>query len=350
MGTLLNTKALRQMVVCALASYCFFGGNNLSGLLPGGLPAAEARPRFPVLPTDDAKRVLQAHLAGLSGDATQIPAIMDLLRRPVHPTMHETAMLALARLGAVQAVPLFDTLSQDKNNSDVAHFALVARARLVAEGQTQALAPGPSRAAAKVSRFYQELNLSPQDLNAALVDYQQNYSGKLHVTLPAATEVGQDAVEQLADMAYHDLSTNYVSLPGIAAVNFSADPPAALKMRLAPLPRPERIAAMIYDLTHRTRTVWSAVDNDEVQLLDDEGLDASHAVADQLKTMEQHQGEYKSTAFGAMFSVLSNVGDKEQAPLMYHFKSNHDPVIAEYADRLYDSIAKGNQTQIVSGY
>lgn len=157
-------------------------------------------------------------------------------------------------------------------------------------------------------------------------------------------------MEQLADMVYHDSYKDYAALPGIAAVNFSADPPAALKMRLAPLSRPERITAMIYDLTHRTRTVWSAVDNDEVQLLDDEGLDASHAVADQLKTMEQHQGEYKPTAFGAMFSVLNNVGDKEQAPLVYHFKSNPDPVIAEYADRLYDLVAKGSQTLIVSGY
>ena len=342
MNTFFATTLTRRFLGGTLALACFFT-----------LSAAEARQRYGGLSEDVAKRVLQTQQAGLSGDTTQIPASLDILRLPFNPDSHETVMLALARLGATQALPQFDTISQNKDHTEIADFAIAARARLVAESQTQAIVLGPVRAAAKVSRFYQELNLSPQDLNAALADFQHNYSGKLHVTLPQATEVGLDAVDQLADMVYHDapgVAADYASLPGIAALNFAAQPPAALKMRLAPLSRQERIAAMIHDLTHQTSRIWSPLDNDETQLLDDEGLDASHAAAAQLKLMDQHQADYKSTAFGAMFSVLNNIGDKEQAPLVAHFKSNSNPTVAEYADRLYDSIADGNQTRIVYGY
>jgi hypothetical protein len=339
-ATTFTQRFLGGIFVLACFLGCFFA-----------LPAAEARSGG--LSEDVSKRVLQAQQAGLSGDTTQIPAILDILRLPFHPDSHETAMLALARLGATQALPQLDTISQNKDHTEIADFAIAARARLVAESQTQAIVLGPVRAAAKVARFYQELNLSPQDLNAALADFQHNYSGKLHVTLPQATEVGLDAVDQLADMVYHDapgVATEYASLPGIAALNFAAQPPAALKMRLAPLSRQERIAAMIHDLTHQTSRIWSPLDNDEVQLLDDEGLEASHAVAAQLKLMEQHRSEYPSKDFEPLFSVLNNIGDTEQAPLVAHFKSDPDPNIADDANFVYSVVVAGTKSLIVYGY
>jgi hypothetical protein len=347
----INSKVAQRFITGAFILCYFLGVSNHSGHWHYGLSAAQARQRYGSLSPDMDAKTMQAHEAGLSGDTTQIPAIIDLFRQPVNPDSHETAMLALARLGATQALPQFDILSQDKDNPEVARFALTARARLVAESQTQALAPGPARSAAKVSRFYQELNLSPQDLNAALADFQHNYSGKLHVTLPQATEVGLDAVDQLADMVYHDapgVATEYASLPGIAALNFAAQPPAALKMRLAPLSKPERIATMIQDMMHKKK--WSPLENDETQLLDDEGLDASHAVAAQLKLMEQHRTNFITDDYEVMFGVLYNIGDKEQAPLIAHFKEDANPAIADLADRVYGSIVKGIKMRIVYGY
>jgi hypothetical protein len=343
MNAFFATTLTQRCLGGIFALACFFGCFFV-------LPTAEARSRYGGrLPQETEKQTMQAHQAGLNGDTTQIPAILDILRLPFDPDSHETAMLALARLGAVQALPQFDTISRNKDHTEIADFAIAARARLVAE--SQAPPPGLGRAAAKVARFYQELNLSPQDLNAALADYQHNYSGKLHVTLPQATEVGLDAVEQLADMVYHDapgVAAEYASLPGIAALNFAADPPSALKMRLAPLSKPERISIMIQDMMHKKK--WSALDNDETQLLDDEGLDASHAAAAQLKLMEQHRANFIAEDYETLFGVLHNIGDKEQAPLIAHFKSDADPIVAEYADRVYGSIADGIKTRIVYGY
>ena len=311
--------------------------------------AAHAHPNVG-LSAEDENHAIQAQQAGLAGDTSQIPAITALLRQPVQPALHETALMALARLGAASALPLFDALIQNKDNPDVAAFAVAARARLAAESAAQSFSPGPSQAANKVTRFYQELNLSPQDLNAAVANYQQNSRQRPAISLPFATSVGEEAVVQLADMIYHDGSENYASLPGVSAVNFAADPPSALKMRLASLSKEERIATMIFDLTHKISPVWTPLDNDEVQLLTDEGQPASRAAAAQLVVMEQNRQSYKSTAFGAMFSVIANVGDRDQAPLVKHFKADPDPIVAEYADRLYDSIAKGHESRVVHGY
>lgn len=345
-----HTGVTRRLGLGSLVVFCFLSVHSHANHLLNGLPAAEVRSGS--LSTDDSKSVLQAHLAGLSGDTTQISAIIDLLSQPLHPAKHETAMLALARLGAVQALPQFDDVMKAKDVPDVTAFALTARARLVAENQAASVSRGPSRAA-KVARFYQELNLSPQDLNRALADYQQNYKGKLHVTVPTATVVGQDAVEQLADMVYHDRfasASDYASLSGIAAVNFSAEPPAALKMRLAPLSQQERITTMIHDLTHRTQKVWSPLDNDEVQLLDDEGQAASRAVAVQLTSMEQNRSQYPSETFEPLFSVLHNIGDKEQTSLVAHFKNDPDPKIADDANFAFGTVSEGIGTQLVYGY
>jgi hypothetical protein len=77
-----------------LALCCFLGVSSQGGHFHYGLSAAQARSRFGNLTQDDTKRVLQAHQAGLSGDITQIQAAIDLLREPVHPVKHETALLS----------------------------------------------------------------------------------------------------------------------------------------------------------------------------------------------------------------------------------------------------------------
>ncbi|MGI4791418.1 MAG: hypothetical protein ACRYFS_21530 [Janthinobacterium lividum] len=336
------------MMIITLAFTGFCSVTEPHGFEYFALPAAQARSPFGSLSEDNANRAYQAQQAGLSGDTTQIPAIMDLLHQPSQPDLHETAMLALARLGATQSLSLFDVVIQSKDYPDIAAFAVAARARLIAERAAQSA--GTNQAANKVARFYIELNLSPKDLNAAAIDYQHYQGHKPAVDLSFGTNIGDAAIAELADMIYHDPAEDYTLLPGVREVNFESDPPSALKIRLAPLSNEKRIAAMIYDLTHEVRPLSSPLNTDEIQLLNDEGLPASHAAAAQLKAMELNRQDYKATAYGSMFSIMSNVGDKDQAPLIKHFKSDPDPTVAGYADQVYDSIVKGIQSRPVYGY
>lgn len=294
-------------------------------------------PAPPILP-EEQKRLRSLREAGLHGDHSQLPALVASLQNSRRQEDVQTTLYALAQLGDMKSLPAIDAFTQ--RNPGWAAEAKVSRARLVAEatgGQGEDIA---ARAAAKVNRFYQELGLSPTDLNLAASRYQSTHSEKSDGVTTPPLEVY--AMRELADMVYRGRRTGYAGLPGVTQVDFSKDYGSDLKFRLAPLSREQRLAWLISDLAHKK--VLRGKDYYELQLAADGGIPASRMAIAKLWEMDKRRDQYTYTGFDALFEILFSIRNPEQAPLIAHFRQDRDPWVKHYATWILP------QEQFVPGY
>jgi len=315
------------LAIIGLVSYGYQSG-KIS--FSSGQPA-EAAPLRGVH-SDESKQIASMRRAGITGDRTQVPAMIAVLSDPSHPhpLAIRTALHALAQLGATEALPFVDAVAQSKTLEP--DYVKVVRQRLLAESDARSTADTNAQAATKISTFYSGLGLTPDQLNAATASLQ---SGS-----PKQPGLHLSALREIADMAYHGIYNDYAALPGVKQLNFQQDYPSALKIRLAPLARVDRVNAMIDDLAH-TQSIGPK-QKYEMQLLDDEGILASHAAAAQLQQMDSHRNQYPREGFEAIFSVLSGAGDSTQAPLVDHYTQDQDGYIAYFASNAYPDVKAGH--------
>lgn len=308
------------------------------------------------LETADAVQLVAAKQAGLAQTEFSVNALREMLDKPRHPRHPLVAMRALARRGAIEALPSFAPYL-DSNGPDweMSDFAQVEKARLLAENSSHGKASGKEQAAAKVARFFQELNLTPDDLNTRPMESLRglNIKSEFFATSQPLPNTRENfALRELADIVYQGEYEDYASLPQVAQVDFSREPGSALKMRLAPLSRQQRLSTLIRELSHKT--VLKDEDNFEIQLAVNEGLPASRAAAVELRKMDTHREEYNQVqyhnGFTALFQVIWGVGDAEQAPLIKHFTADKDDWVIHYANIFYRDIRNGTPRESVWVY
>ena len=131
------------------------------------LPArADWDPLDPFSPTRS--QVIESyHQAGLNGDRSRIPEMIHVLQTHGSADIQKTLLVTLARLGAIDALPAFDAVIQNKlapTPAMLSNFAQAARARLLAETE-----PTPQTQA---ERFFKELGETPTQFNAVLTAYE----------------------------------------------------------------------------------------------------------------------------------------------------------------------------------
>ena len=311
---------------------------------------ADAAPLRPLYPEEQRQMALMRP-AGINGNRTGIPMMLAVLTDPMkprpmtvdaipqpvvllvtpHPSTVKTALHALAQLGATEALPIIDI--DLKENTVDPSYARVERARLVAENEATGVSSGTAQV--KINRFYKELGLTRADLNTAAIAYEGN--SRLGKHSPSAEVY---AMREIADMAYRGSYSDYAVLPAVNQLNFQSDYPSALKIRLAPLTKADRVKTMVDDLAH-TQSIGPK-QKYEMQLLDDEGILASRAAAAQLQQMDSHRNQYPREGFEAIFSVLSGAGDSTQAPLVEHYTQDQDGYIAYFASNAYPDVKAGH--------
>lgn len=342
---MLNKKPLSSAFVVAsllvLIYFVFFHGGHFS------TPIVNAAPLRPISPEEE-RQINAIRPAGLYGDRSQIPLMVAVLASPAHPhpLVVKTALHALSRLGAVEALPAIEDLINREGSSDVGNYARIAKARLLAESGAKGVMSSPAQAASKVGRFYSETGLGSADLNSATSHYRQHLHEKRGES--ADTLNGVYAVREIADIVYAGVYKDYTTLPGVAQVNFQADLPSSLKMRFAPLSHKDRVNALIQDLSHQQYN--GEQERLEIQLAADEGLLASHTAANQLRYMDVHRDQFPREGFNALLSVLDLVADSEQTPLVEHFLHDADGYIASFARGIYPAVQKGKKGQIAPDY
>lgn len=291
--------------------------------------------------------------AGHERDQSKISHIIEVLTKPPRFNYVYTGLHTLAQMGATEALPTVDLYVNDPSGY-VSNYAVAAKARLLAESTANRMKEVKQAPAAKVARFYKELGLTPADLNAALLAFNhpeltvsaesRNWSSNQ----PPLTPIGVYAMRELADMAYDGPYQDYASLPGFAQVNFQDDYPAALKMRLAPLSREQRLHTLIEELANKK--VLRMENYYEIQLAVNEGKAASRLAAQKLQEMGLHHEQYASVGFCCLFGMIAAVGDKEQAPVVERFLHATYPEVGSYAKQNYRDIVNGVRSNYYGGY
>lgn len=294
--------------------------------------------------------------AGRRGDRSQIPSIIRILSAPPHPVYVFNGLHALARLGATEALPVFDayipqTIMQNAD-TDISNFAIAARARLLAESEARGINDPKARAAVKVKRFYSELSLTSAALNAAPLTYtkpqyvnvfnsreNQPQGTRILQNGQPITSIATYTLRELSDMVYQDGYKDYAALPDVARVDFSRDYPSALKIRLASLPHPQRLSTIIEELANKK--FLRSEDSYEIQLAIAEGVPAGRAAASKLKEMDKRRDQYTSPGFSALFGVLDGVGDKEQRPVIEYFMHDANRSVAHFAKNVFFDVRDG---------
>lgn len=293
-----------------------------------------------VLLPEDEDRLAAMRAAGIQGDVSQVPAMMDALKKK-HDTYSVTALRALAQLGAVKALPTIEA-GMDDYPDYIQAQARAGRSRLLAEAEARKFATPQARAQAKVRHFFTESRLSATRINTGVAAYHQGRGQGQGWPLELS------AMKEVADMVYRSSPDVVNKLPQLQRLDFSLDYGSALKMRFASVPKAERARRMIDELARKQR-----VGTDErllIQLAVDEGLAASQAAAVKLQEMNRQRDQYKHTGFSCLFRVLHGVGDRKQAELVEQFLNDQDSWVAHYANITHPHIKRGMRVQYASGY
>lgn len=331
------TRAKKFVTVgCILLIFAYFLARQVSGSgNPSPIMAQSNGSPSPVVNPENAKQMAAMRSAGLHSDPTYIGSMIKVLTNPPHPDYKKTALHALARLGAVEALPSVDATILN-SDSDTKSYARVARARLLAEDEAKNVAD-TAKASVKLNRFYHELGLTPKDVNEAVL---QHYVRGGTSDGPQPVEVY--AMREIADMIYQGPYKNFTTLPIASQVNFQNDYPSELKASLAPLNSSERVQKLVQELAHKS--TLGTNDYYDMQLAADEGISASQAVATQLHVMDANRNQYTQEGFTALLQVLHGIGDKKQAPFFAHFMA------AANVEFMYPDVKNGVPQQIVPGY
>ncbi len=254
--------------------------------------------------------------AGLHGDATAVPQMLDALRKRSHPLYHTTLLHALARLGATQALSLIDDFAM-KGDPE----AMIARARLIAEDTAHA------NPALKISRFCLELGWTSSQINE---EAKRPYIRPEDSNVPKPP-AGLLALREIADMVYHGDYKVYAQLPEIKELDFKSDYPSALKMKLAPLDRKERIIRMMEELSHLTSQKQGP--DYAKQLALDEGTEAGRAAADKLRELDAHRDQTDLNDFSSLLDLVLRIDYPSRSAFLKHFATDPDPDVSSLLKR-----------------
>ncbi len=282
----------------------------------------------------------QMRQAGMRGDRSQIRRMVEIFQNPPGSAgidvAHNTRLVLLrplAQLDATEALPALEAVIQSdpfkpfppspyaefEDNQEVIAASKVVKARILAQSNVQGVTDNQARASAEVKRFFQELGQTPESLNTVVASYKAADRQHLEAThynpdyRSDVVPVELFAMRELADMAYRDRYRGFASLPDVARVDFKQDDGSALKVRLAPLPREQRIAVLVNELDELRPA--KNLDGRRAQLLADEGPAALPVIAVKTQDFKAHPGQYRKKLggqFGENLGCLSVLVDTQK--------------------------------------
>jgi len=280
-------------------------------------------------PTDEQLRELSAiHRAGLSRDRARVGwAILALDKGYEY---HRTALLTLGRIGAEEALPALERLMTSPRSvveENVAEYARVTRARILAQKDWAAAGDRAVRARAALDRYLKETGLTPERLNEGTVIKQRQ-----GIVFDADTTPFElRALREMADMIYQayrrddgkegdgDALATEARRRGI---NFGTDYAAAYKLRFGPMTRAERVRTLVDELSQKA--ALRGEDYPLFRLAGDEGAPAAQAAADRIQEMRRDLSRYPDEGrqgLSALVRVIFAAGDPAQAPFLVRLRS-----------------------------
>ena len=275
-----------------------------SALVPATPAQVALDPLAPLTPAQRKLALEAYHQMGLRGDRSQITPMIHALQADPFSYSSSIIMLALARLGATEAVPTLDDLvpHDPKKDLDRHKFIRAIRARILAETE-----PTPQ---AQAARFFQEIGKTPGQISAAVTKAMIPSPSVLSSS--AAEPYPRQEVcaeEQLADMIYHGPTQALLADPLVKQIDFSRSYETGLKVEMAQLSPEEQRHALVERLANSDQAKLY-----ESQLLIDLGhAEAVQEVSAKLAEMGADSKSYPKEGFYNLFLVLCTCQDIDQA-------------------------------------
>jgi len=290
----------------------------------------------PLPPLSQQEEVLLAKMwrARISGDHAQTSVMLNYLKKPVtqqHPALTHTAMQALARLGAMEALTTIEEMAQRSSpgSSPVQRYAQVARARLLAE---ESIGENPPSAAVKMRRYLSALKLTPNQINAALSNSNQRFGDQQNVPEIVASR-------EIVDMIYHKRDMTLAKQAQALGIRLDLNASFVVELQIAPLSRQERVEWLIKEL--KKADVLSSREYHLIQLTAAEGKTASHAAAVALEQMRSSGQIYNYGAVAGLLKVIGLVADKGESPIVLTFSTDSNPALSRVAQQVLRRIERG---------
>jgi hypothetical protein len=194
---------------------------------------------------DDVAVMAQTKSYGVNGDQSHIPEMTALLdkSKTLHPYVTYTVLHSLALLGATTAIPKFDAILTTSDPFGLQAYATVQRARLIAESSVDS-SNSSGKADAKIGVMLKTLGLKVTDLTPGCKSF---YAERLkHSMFPTISVL---AIREIADVFYRAGIDPKVSSIG-SQIEFTNDPPAEIKARLAGMSNKDRLDWLLADLSN----------------------------------------------------------------------------------------------------
>lgn len=273
---------------------------------------------------------------GLRKDKSQIDKVRNALKEK-HPSLLISALLALGRLGAIEAIEDIRALQvRLASGSEVQPFVTLAIARIEAERAFPQVTDR-NQLKQKVQRLLQAGKVSVSQIHKSALQYAEQLKAKRYDRAPFETQLLRQAAEIAADAYQRGVKDAF----NVVGLNFSLDPVAKLKVHLGRMSKEQRIYWLINALS--TKQFARMEDNYLMQALADEGEAASKAILAKLKEMKANRDKYHYVGFMLLFRTLTCIGDPNAIPVVQAFVSEPG-WLGYYAEQALQIMKEGRRT------
>lgn len=306
------------------------------------------RPRFPVgeweeepysvLTREQSNFIADIRIIGLSKDKRQVGKVLAALTED-HPLIIISALLALGRLGAVEAIDEVHLLqTRVQENSELQLFTTLALARIEAERSFPQV-DNKDQLRMKIRKFLQAAGVSPSQIRKASSWYAELLRAKLY---PRWAPFEVQVLRHIAEMTGEAYQRGIKEAFSATGMDFSVDYVARLKAGLAQMNRQQRVQWLVDSLSKKQ--FGRREENYEMQALADEGDIAKEAIIVKLKEMQRDRASYPyHIGFALLFDVLVTIGDREALPIIRSFLNDRNKWVRYYSERAHGFLSEGRR-------
>ncbi len=312
------------LVVASAANASFAQGPTSSTGEPTTLPPLPVTQNQPEFLTHEQQvaRLAVIQNINLKGDRAKVPYLIENLDRKKQTEFYLPSLHALGRLEATDALPAIEEfIGRETAPSRHRADAKAVRARLLAERAARLASTNKTQI--KVTTFLHEVGLSASEISEKRPN-QNRYPSEVSYFKAVA-------LRELADIAYNHHDGALIEEAKRQGVDFTGDAPAELKARFAASSSLERISGLLDDLASRDGI--KPILYFTIQLVGNEGVDASRAAADRIRFLLNTQGSQQAdiVGLGPLLAVITCVGNSNQIPFVEELTRSSNPYVRNWA-------------------
>jgi len=259
-----------------------------------------------------------------------------------HRSVQIVALLAAGRLGDAEALPRIDAIARERFGEHISDLADIIRARIKTE-QTVGRATQSGTLARKLDHFLSTARLSRARMEEGARAYRDHGRTKGH--FPTYNVY---ALRQTSEFVEESGRAGVPAAAERLGIDFSLDRSAELRVRLAPMPKSQRIKWLIESIARKQ--VMTGEDYYEVRALADEGEEAVEPIVTKLHSVRNNRQGYSYPGIKSLFRALVPIGDPRAIPAVSIYLDDPDEWLRHYSMQALDALERGIRSSYAIDY